>query len=444
MTSKSPPPEVEEEVAALRKAVKGLRAGAADHRRPQALQPSDAAVLAVAKDYDQAMQELTPLGFSSLGDVGEQRKDGSLAVSRWFGHSDGSISGWLGFITTKTGPRLLAFFVTEASGPAYCTSLRGGTGLSLARPPHVSHADYEMSMSLAELVRDHHQRLSSFTTERMQLTGVATLDEAIELMERLHQTRMTWRASVGENELLRADLRSVLANSYRKMAAEDFWLIYSHAAEWLDFHPARAPEPSAPVGSALADFLTSTQTGPEVEQGALGAESDWLFHCEFEIQGKRLQLLDVLMAGNDGEGVILEVSPGVYVVEARVMTYGIDRRISRVRVHPKGEIGTPGALAGEVGVDLAAVAICDVDRLAAWAQDHEDEWQRWGNQLGYGRTTPAGLYACEPAKTVVPFVDSGFGDGTYPVYYSMNDGRAVGLETVFLSSPDARQRVVHL
>jgi len=135
MTFNSPPPEVEEELAALRKAVNGLRAGAADHRRPQALEPSDPAVLAVAKDYDQAMQELTPLGFSSLGDVGEQRKDGSIAVSRWFGHSDGSISGWLGFITTKRGPRLLAFLVTEASGPIYCTSLRGGTGLSLARPP---------------------------------------------------------------------------------------------------------------------------------------------------------------------------------------------------------------------------------------------------------------------------------------------------------------------
>src|SRR5438094_246619 len=232
----------------------------------------------VAKDYDQAMQELTPLGFSSLGDVGEQRKDGSLAVSRWFGHSGGTISGWLGFITTKRGPRLLAFLVTEASGPIYCTSLRGGTGLSLARPPHVSHADYELSMSLVEMVGGHRERLSSFTTERMQLTGVATLDEAIELMERLHQARMTWRASVGEDELLRADLRSVLANSYRKMAAEDFWLIYSHAAEWLDFHPARAPEPSAPLGSARADVRASTQTGPEVEQGALGAESDWLFH----------------------------------------------------------------------------------------------------------------------------------------------------------------------
>jgi len=289
-----------------------------------------------------------------------------------------------------------------------------------------------MSVTLAEMVRGHRERLSSLSTEGIRLARVATLGEAIELMERLHQARMAWRASVDEQELLRADLRSALANSYRKMAPEDFWLIYNHAAEWLDFHPARAPQPSAPVGSALADFLASTLTGPEAEQGTLGTESEWLFHCEFEVRGTRLQVLDVFMAGHDGEGVILEVAPGVYVVEARVMTYGIDRRICRVRVHPKSEIGTLGELAGEVGVDLAAVAICDVDRLAGWAQGDEDQWRRWGHQLWYGRATPAGLYACEPAKTLVPFVDSGFGDGTYPVYYLMHDNRAVGLEAVFL------------
>jgi len=287
------------------------------------------------------------------------------------------------------------------------------------------------------MVRGHRERLNSLRAAGMQLTGVARLGQALELMERLHQARMTWRASSDEHELLRADLTSVLANSYRNMAAEDFWLIYSHAAEWLHFQPAR-PTPlgarwlsATPSGSALADFLASRLTGPEAEQGTLGTESEWLFHCEFEVQGTRLQVLDVSMAGHDGEGVILEVSPGVHVVEARVMTYGIDRRICRVRIHPKREIGTLGELAGEVGVDLAAVAICDVDRLAGWAQGHEDEWRRWGYQLWYGRTTPAGLYSCEPAKTIVPFIDSGFGDGTYPVYY-LNDSRPVGLEAVFL------------
>jgi hypothetical protein len=144
-------------------------------------------------------------------------------------------------------------------------------------------------------------------------------------------------------------------------------------------------------------------------------------------------MLDVFMAGNDDEGVILETSAGVYVVEARVIRYGIDQRISRVRVYPKGQVVAQGKLAGEVGVDLAAVAICDVDRLAGWARSHQDEWQRWGNKLWFGRATRAGVYTCEPARTVVPFVDSGFGDGTYPVYYLMHDGRPVGLEAEFLS-----------
>ena len=148
----------------------------------------------------------------------------------------------------------------------------------------------------------------------------------------------------------------------------------------------------------------------------------------------RLQMLDVFMAGNDDEGVILDASRGIYVVEARVITYGTDRRISRVRVYPEAQVVTQGELAGEVDVDLAAVAICDVDRLASWAKNDEAEWQRWGDRLWFGRTTPAGLYTCEPATTVVPFVDSGFGDGTYPVYYLMHDGQAVGLEAEFIAT----------
>src|SRR5207244_1370048 len=109
----------------------------------------------------------------------------------------------------------------------------------------VSHADYEMNVSSADMVRGHRERLHALTAAGKRLTRVGTLGEAIDLMERLHQARMTWRASVDEQELLRADLRSALAKSYRKMAPEDFWLIYSRAAEWLDFHTARAPQPSA-------------------------------------------------------------------------------------------------------------------------------------------------------------------------------------------------------
>ena len=434
MTLKSPPPDVEEELAPIRKAIDALRASAASYRRPDVLDPSNAAVLAVAEAHAQAMKDLAPLGFNTLGDGGDRLKDGSHSVSRWFGHSDGTICGWLAFIKPKTGPRLVVFLATEASGPAYCTTIRGGSRLSLARPPNVSHADHDMSVSLADTVRDHRERNSALTTAGMRLTNVATIEQAISVVERLTQNRAEWRGSSDENELLRADFVSVLAHQSVGMAAEDFMLMYSRAAEWLDFHPTHATigEHVDLASGPLADLLTSTLTGSEAETGTSGVESDWLFHSEFKLHGKRLQMLDVFMAGNDDEGVILDASTGVYVVEARVVTYGIDRRISHVRVHPKGQVVTVGARAGEVGVDLAAVAICDVDRLAGWANDHQDEWQRWGDKLWFHRTAHAGIYTCEPAKTVVPFVDSGFGDGTYPVYYLMRDGRPVGLEAEFI------------
>jgi hypothetical protein len=441
-------PEVEEELAPIRKAIAALRGVAANHRPSEPLEPSNPAVLAMAEAHDQAMKELAPLGFNSLGDVGDRHSDGSIAVSRWFAHSDGTICGWLGFATTKHGPQLLVLLITEASGPAYCSSQRGGSALSLARPPHFSHAHHETSANLADIVRGHRERASSLTAG-MRVTEVSTLGEGLEVMERLLQNRAAWRASIDEQELLRADLIAVLGKEYRRLRANDFWLSYGNAAKWLDFQPAHPTRPGAggsratPSSGAfggyvtapgpLADLLASTLTGPEAEEGTPGIESDWLFHCELELRGTRLQMLDVFMAGNDDEGVILETSAGVYVVEARVITYGIDRRISRVRVYPKGQVVAQGKLAGEVGVDLAAVAICDVDRLAGWARSHQDEWQRWGDKLWFGRATRAGVYTCEPARTVVPFVDSGFGDGTYPVYYLMHDGRPVGLEAEFLS-----------
>ncbi len=234
------PPDVEEELSAVRKAVEALRRGAANHTPPQVLEPSHPVVAAAAKAHDDGMKDLVALGFRSLGDAGERRKDGSIAPSRWFADSDGTISGWLGLIRTKTGPRLLVFFVSEAQGPAYCTTLRGGSGLSLARPPFVSHADLETNVSLADLLRSHRARAASLTPEGAPLTRVATIDDALALMERLHRARMDWRASIDEYELLRADFRSVLANSYRDMEPGDFWFIYSRAAEWLGFDPERA------------------------------------------------------------------------------------------------------------------------------------------------------------------------------------------------------------
>jgi len=49
--------------------------------------------------------------------------------------------------------------------------------------------------------------------------------------------------------------------------------------------------------SERARRLSGVDTdGPGSEQGTLGTESEWLFHCEFEVQGTRLQVLERVMA----------------------------------------------------------------------------------------------------------------------------------------------------
>jgi len=228
------PPDVAEELEAVVKAINGLRAGAANHTPSRSIPTSDPAVVAVSQANEGAMKDLVPLGFTSLGYAGEPRKDGSIAASLWFRHEDGTVCGWLGFIKTKDGPRLVLFFMTELPGPAYCTTIRGGSGLSLARPPFVSHADLDAKVSLTEMLAQHRARVSSLPATP---TKVATMEDAIAMIERLHQSRMDWRASIAEDELFRADCKSVLANSYRTMKPGDFRLIYSNAVEWLGFQP---------------------------------------------------------------------------------------------------------------------------------------------------------------------------------------------------------------
>jgi hypothetical protein len=46
----------------------------------------------------------------------------------------------------------------------------------------------------------------------------------------------------------------------------------------------------------------------------------------------------------------------------------------------------------------------------------------------------AGEYACEPAGTIVANAASGFGDDTYPMFYSVSGGRPVGLDVEFIAA----------
>jgi hypothetical protein len=181
----------------------------------------------------------------------------------------------------------------------------------------------------------------------------------------------------------------------------------------------------------LAEYLDAATEGSKPHRGMSGTESDWLPLSDFELRGGRLQLLESRVAGNAEEGIILPAPAGRYLIEGKAVTYGTDRRLSRLRVRPADDDTSRYALgeqAGTIGVDFGGLAVADVDLLATWAAADDDAYQDWSYAFSFDRDETAGVFDCPAAGTRVAFAEAGFGDGSYPVFYLLRGGQRVGLE----------------
>jgi hypothetical protein len=180
-------------------------------------------------------------------------------------------------------------------------------------------------------------------------------------------------------------------------------------------------------------FNSTTNAGPK--KGSAGTESEWQSLCDFELRGQRLQMVEKRIIGgrHDEDSVTIAAAPGSYRVEYRLMSYGVDRRISRMRVLPKGVSATLGEAAGCISVDLGGIAIADIDVLAPSVEEHADEYENWIKDLLFSDDGESvGVARWKAGDTALPYADGGFGDGAYTVYQLMSDGRAAGLEVEFI------------
>jgi hypothetical protein len=186
----------------------------------------------------------------------------------------------------------------------------------------------------------------------------------------------------------------------------------------------------------VQEFLKSAKnTRPR--KGSAGKESRWLHCCDFNLRGEHLQMVEtrILGAAHDQNCVSIPAPPGSYVVECRLMAYGNERRISRMRVRPHGATPALGASAGAITVDLGGIAVTDVDILASFVEEHQEEYVEWMEGVvsrKLARET-VGVLRWKRVKTEVPFAQGGFGDGMYQVFRLMSAKQAVGLEVEFIA-----------
>jgi hypothetical protein len=163
-------------------------------------------------------------------------------------------------------------------------------------------------------------------------------------------------------------------------------------------------------------------------------ESDWLAFRPLRLASGKLWVLDPTLF----EGEVITLPPGEYQVLAKVMDWADDRRVSRLRVITGPIDPVDGAVLGrqisEVGVDFAQVGVGDWERCTSSAEALDEASQ---NRIVAALDTME-LYGVaywdEHGQVPMPFVQSGFGDGTFPIYEILRDSVRVGVEVVFIDT----------
>ena len=160
--------------------------------------------------------------------------------------------------------------------------------------------------------------------------------------------------------------------------------------------------------------------------------TEWLDFCDFTLRGPQFLVVDASFLPEPGDGLVIDCAPGDYHLDARVMAYGDDARIARLRVARTGVAGRRGPQLGETWTDTAQTAICDLDHFsAAWGTDDEASYARMEDALAEGSSHGIAVLDAA-AHAVAPFVTSGFGDGTFAVYDLVSDAGRAGFEVEFI------------
>jgi hypothetical protein len=164
-----------------------------------------------------------------------------------------------------------------------------------------------------------------------------------------------------------------------------------------------------------------------------GKISEWLDFCTFTLKGPQFLIVDVAFLPSKPDGLLVKSPPGQYRVQAKGTAYGTDRRVSRLRAFQEGSTGILGEQIGEAWTDTARTAFCDFKVFAkAWGKDDEASFAKIETMLDEAENQ--GVAVLDKAVgAVAPFVPSGFGDGSFPVFELTQKGKRVGFEIEFIA-----------
>ncbi len=194
---------------------------------------------------------------------------------------------------------------------------------------------------------------------------------------------------------------------------------------------------------SLKRFL-ALSWGSLPKEGAVGIETDWLHVASFRVVSGNVWIGDPQFSwaeANGGDGCVIAVPPGRYVVEAKGIAFGslrflrISRFVSRVRV--RAEAAQPlrsDEIVGEAETDSGQIGIADPIALkssfdAVCGKDVDRALDMLEKRIN------ARIGVFKPSRGHdgrLIYLPSGFGDGGGPVVRLLDGEQCVGLEHEFI------------
>lgn len=174
--------------------------------------------------------------------------------------------------------------------------------------------------------------------------------------------------------------------------------------------------------------------------GGKGLFTPWLPFLQMPVKGNGFFLTD-MRPGPTEDGLKVELAPGNYRVEVQGFVRGSDRRCARFRVYLEGSKPKLGQQLGTVATDLATMGFYDPKCFQSLRKQGSEEFFAWGESAFDASKSSHGVLVHDLKRSaILPYVTSGFGDGTYPVYELTQLNRRVGFEVEFISESAAKER----
>ena len=169
-------------------------------------------------------------------------------------------------------------------------------------------------------------------------------------------------------------------------------------------------------------------------KGEVGKETDWMNLCELDLIGAQFLVVDANFVPSAKDGILISSKPGKYQVQIKGIDFSGDRRVSRLKVFLQNESPTLGKQAGETWTDTAQTGIVDYESFSkAWGDDDDASYKKLQDKLESAENFGVVKFD-KSANAVMPFVSSGFGDGSFPVLELVTNGQVVGVEVEFISA----------